>query len=77
VALIRESLMVTGFVVAMMLLVECAQLGSSGRLAGMIRGGGVRQYVIAGLVGVVPLAVWERSPWWLFTRTGWRVSAHW
>lgn len=53
-ALIRESLMVTGFVVAMMLLVECAQLGSSGRLAGMIRGGGVRQYVIAGLVGVVP-----------------------
>lgn len=51
---LESSLLITGFVAAMLLLIEYANVYTSGRLRPWLRGGQWRQYVIATALGVLP-----------------------
>ena len=52
--LVLDSLMITGFVAAMMLLIECLNVYSRGRFSQRLRGGGLAPYLFAALLGAIP-----------------------
>ena len=52
--LLNDSLMITGFVAAMMLLIEYLNVLTSGKWSVWLARGGLRQYVLAALLGTIP-----------------------
>lgn len=52
--LVLDSLMITGFVAGMMLLIEYLNVGTRGKWSRALAEPGFRQYLIAALLGVVP-----------------------
>ena len=52
--LVLHSLMITGFVAAMMLLIECLNVYTRGRFSRRLGGGGPAQYLFAALLGAIP-----------------------
>lgn len=52
--LVLDSLMITGFVAGMMLLIEYLNVGTSGKWSRALARRGFRQYPIAALLGVIP-----------------------
>lgn len=54
IALLRDCVMITGFVAAMMLLIEYLNVFSGGRWARRLARGRFMQYIVASLMGVIP-----------------------
>jgi hypothetical protein len=52
--LVLDSLMITGFVAGMMLLIEYLNVGTSGKWSRALARRGFRQYLVAALLGVMP-----------------------
>lgn len=52
--LLLESAMITGFVAAMMLLIEYLNVVSQGKWGGWLSSGRVMQYILASLLGAIP-----------------------
>lgn len=52
--LVLESLMITGFVTGMMLVIEYLNVLTSGTWGDWLAKGGIRQYILAALLGAVP-----------------------
>lgn len=52
--ILLESLMITGFVTAMMLLIECLNVVSQGKWSQWLNRGRIGQYVLASLLGATP-----------------------
>jgi len=53
-SVLRWALQVTALVFVMMVVVDSVNVFTQGKLAGLVRGRGSRQYVVAPLLGVVP-----------------------
>jgi len=54
ISIFMHALMITFFVFVMMLLVDFIEIGSKGRMSGIIKGGPWRQYTLASFLGSTP-----------------------